>query len=399
MCMTTTKKLDTLQLLSGLVTSKSSGCLELSNKDICWKIYLEQGNLKYIYCSVELLEQLEYYLHYLGLKEAASALKHLPVPKSERQSTAAKQENNLHLYSQAIFWLLAKKYLNSSQVAKLIQQIAKDALQYCVWLDCGTFQWRKGNFLPSWIEARSRNLPPLNLSECLNLEQARLKQWNICSNKLLSVYQRPYLVSDWEKKTLPLFGSLDFQAIKQLSKFMVGRISIRQLALLLKKDELNVAQILSPYIDEQIIYLRNSEPAFRQFPTIPKSEGNNQQSSAISKILCIDDSLTILKEIKRFLAQEMFEVTTIEDPTQAVSKVFNIKPDLILLDINMPEVNGYELCKLLKKSGRCEQTPIVMVTVNSGIIDKARAKMVGASDYFTKPFTQGELINLVKKHL
>ncbi len=400
--MATNKQFNPQELLSQLLNSKSSGCLELNNRNIYWKIYLQKGNLKYIDCSVQLLEQLEYHLHYLGFEKSVVALKQWSASDLSLSSSLEDRKAASDIYSQAISWLIIEKHLTLSQATKLIQRITKEALQHCIWIDKCISNWHKGYFIPQWIEATVGNFPLLNLSDCLSLEQSRLKQWQSCSEKLLSVHQRPYFVSDWEKKELPLFGLLDSPALKQLSKIVNGRVSVLQLSLLLKKDELDVAQILSPYIDEKIIYLRNAKPAFHQLPTIPHLENSSHQSSSIAKIykiVCIDDSPTILKEIKRFLEGETFKVIIIDDPTQAGAKIFTINPDLILLDINMPRINGYELCKLLKKSGKCDRTPIIMVTGNNGLIDKARARIVGASDYLTKPFTKKELIEIVEKHL
>ena len=190
-------------------------------------------------------------------------------------------------------------------------------------------------------------------------------------------------------------------------------------SLLLKKDELYLAQVLSPYIEEKIIYLRNAQPPLDKLPSIPRPKKNVQSLPQITqsneskktvlsssealiktwKIVCIDDSPTILKEIKRFLNPEKFEVTAIEDPVQAVSIIFRIKPDLILLDITMPKINGYKLCSLLRGSEHCNHIPIIMVTGNNGILDKARATIAGATDYFTKPFTKEGLMQIVLKHL
>ncbi|VEP17338.1 Protein PatA (fragment) [Hyella patelloides LEGE 07179] len=92
-------------------------------------------------------------------------------------------------------------------------------------------------------------------------------------------------------------------------------------------------------------------------------------------------------------------MTAIDDPVQAVPTIFRIKPDLILLDITMPKINGYKLCGLLRDSKNCDRIPIIMVTGNTGFIDKARAKIAGATDYFTKPFTQQGLMQIVEKYL
>ncbi len=92
-------------------------------------------------------------------------------------------------------------------------------------------------------------------------------------------------------------------------------------------------------------------------------------------------------------------MTALEDPVQASSVIFRLEPDLILLDITMPRINGYKLCSLLRGSQAFHKTPIIMVTGNTGLIDKAKARIAGATDYFTKPFTQDGLRGIIQKHL
>ena len=417
--MTTTTKLNPRDLLSQLAQSKISGCLELERGLISWKIYLEQGNLKYVCCSAQLLDQLKNYLHYLGWKQAVVALKQLPPSYTKIQSDVQDKLAHQNLYSNVISWLLTEKHLDRSQGLKLIEHITKDALQSCLWLNRGTSSWHDGDSLPLWIQEQFTQSFSLSISECLNAEQTRLKQWQNCSAELLSVHQRPYFAAGWEQKPLPVSGSLNHQSLKELTQVIHGRTSIRQLSLLLQKDELHVAQILSPYIEDKIIYLRNAQPPLDQLPSIPrpdkivqqspsgasstnsKNQNTNPENAAIKtkKIVCIDDSPTILNEIKRFLDRERFEVTAIDNPMQAAPIIFRIKPDLILLDITMPKINGYKLCGLLRSSAHCNHTPIIMVTGNTGLIDKARAKLAGATDYFTKPFTQKGLMEIIEKHL
>lgn len=117
------------------------------------------------------------------------------------------------------------------------------------------------------------------------------------------------------------------------------------------------------------------------------------------KIVCVDDSPTILKEISRFLDDESFSVFTIKDSIKALMQIVRLKPDLVLLDVNMAGIDGYELCRLLRNHSLFKNTPIVMVTGNTGIIDRVKAKFVGASGYLTKPFTQSDLLKMVFKHL
>ncbi len=412
--METALKLDVKKLLEQLAQSQSSGCLELNEEFVSWKIYLQQGNLKYVYCSIENLDQLKFYLHYLQLKQAVAALERLPDSLVNRQSSVEDELDGQNLYGNVIPWLLSAKQLDLSQGIKLLQQITKDALSFCLWLERGTSSWHGGNSLPAWIPLQLQNAISLNVPEFLLLEQTRLKQWQQCSSELLSVYQRPYFAPSWENKSLPTSGSLNLKTLQELSQVLRGRTSIRQLSVLLRKDELNVGKILSPYIDAKIIYLHHAQTPLEKLPSIPrldnnaqdllsgnyKSENNLQKIELKTwKIVCIDDSPTILSEIKRFLNQEKFEITAIDDPVQAVSQIFTINPDLILLDITMPRINGYKLCGLLRSSGKCDRIPIIMVTGNTGLIDKARAKIAGATDYFTKPFTKEGLTQIIEKHL
>lgn len=117
------------------------------------------------------------------------------------------------------------------------------------------------------------------------------------------------------------------------------------------------------------------------------------------KIVSVDDSPTVLREISRFLEQENFAVVAINDPVKAVMSIIRNKPDLILLDLNMDGIDGYELCRIIRNNSMFKKTPIIMVTGNKGLIDKVKARFVGASGYLTKPFTRAELLKMVFMHL
>jgi twitching motility two-component system response regulator PilG len=99
------------------------------------------------------------------------------------------------------------------------------------------------------------------------------------------------------------------------------------------------------------------------------------------------------------LDENTFSVVTINDPVKALMQILRSKPDLILLDVEMPSLDGYELCSLLRKHSAFKHTPIIMVTGRTGFIDRAKAKMVRSSGYLTKPFTQSELLKMVFKYL
>lgn len=116
-------------------------------------------------------------------------------------------------------------------------------------------------------------------------------------------------------------------------------------------------------------------------------------------IMCIDDSPSILNAMKTFLDESFFNVVEVNDSLKALMQAIRVKPDLILLDIGMPNLNGYEFCSLLRKHSYFKNTPVIMVTARTSLVDKAKAKMVGASGYLTKPFTQIELVKVIFQNI
>ncbi|NJK50261.1 response regulator [Candidatus Gracilibacteria bacterium] len=117
------------------------------------------------------------------------------------------------------------------------------------------------------------------------------------------------------------------------------------------------------------------------------------------KLLCIDDSPLILQEIERFLEKLNYSVFLIKNPIQATRELIRIVPDLILMDVNMPGIDGYKLCRLIRNHSVLKTKPVVMMTGNTGFLDRAKARMVGATDYLTKPFSCAEFLEVVQKYL
>jgi two-component system, chemotaxis family, response regulator PixG len=396
-----TSKFDPTALLLTSVQLKHTGCLELSRSSVSWRIYLHQGQLNYVDCSVESLAQLKYYLMRQGCKNAAMALNETRYPVEK--NIGAEQS----LYEQAILWLVAQNYIDNAQCVKLIGEITQDVLESCLWLTEGISHWHEAKLLPDWIENLDGDILSFDVVSLVNLLEQKLQKWQNCAPQLVSPHQRPYFLNHRDISHDSSVGVLSEKALTELAQVMRTGLSFRQLSHFIKQDELQVAQVLSPYIQKGIIHLRNPQSPLDLLPDLPKNSRDNVRKKSdrvnnvdkVYKIVCVDDSRIILQEIKRFLTEDRFEITAIDDPIQASSAIFRLEPDLILLDITMPKINGYTLCGLLRNSAACKTTPIIMVTGNTGLIDKARAKLAGANDYLTKPFTRAGLMAVVDKYL
>ncbi len=122
----------------------------------------------------------------------------------------------------------------------------------------------------------------------------------------------------------------------------------------------------------------------------------NNLISADSIIACIDDSQTIQYSVNMILSPLGYQVLNIIKPTSQWKILLVRKPKLIFLDVNMPDINGFQLCEHLKKFDQTKDIPIVMLTGNTSPLDRVRAKFKGADQYITKPFTPQQLIDAVQ---
>jgi CheY-like chemotaxis protein len=115
------------------------------------------------------------------------------------------------------------------------------------------------------------------------------------------------------------------------------------------------------------------------------------------KILLADDSVTIQKVVSITLAHEDFDLTIVDNGSKAVSKAKELKPDVILLDVVMPDKDGYQVCQEIKGNADLRNIPIILLTGTFEPFDADRAAEVGADDFIKKPFESHTLINKVKE--
>jgi two-component system phosphate regulon response regulator PhoB len=117
------------------------------------------------------------------------------------------------------------------------------------------------------------------------------------------------------------------------------------------------------------------------------------------KILIVDDEPEAVELVEFNLKQSGFDVLTAADGAEALKKAHSALPSLVVLDLMLPEVDGLEVCKMLRRDPATAGIPIVMVTAKAAEIDRILGLELGADDYMTKPFSPRELVLRVKKIL
>ena len=157
----------------------------------------------------------------------------------------------------------------------------------------------------------------------------------------------------------------------------------------------------------QRTHLEREPDGSRMIPSFREDKGNvdtNPLSGAATKklVLVIDDSATVRKIVETCVSREGFDVESFQDGVEAIRWLVLPQariPDLVILDIGLPKMDGYEVARRLKTKPQFSNTVIVMLSRRDGVIDKLKGRLAGAKDYLTKPFKTQELISVIESHL
>ena len=344
-----------------------------------WFVFFLNGQIVYAADRATSLSRLS---DYLRRYKAEATLRHLVVPSIAM--TNAPEYGYL--------WALLENHtLTPAQGRSIIQSMVHETLFDLLSLHQGSFIFELG-------PALSPQLTTLEITPLLAKIMTQVQEWKQFHPHIQSPDQCPAIAD-----LVTLQATLSKRTLATLDRYVDGNTSIRQIARYLNRDSLTVARAIYPYVQKGMIHLVSN--------TTQRSEADSGLKLGRAKefgrfaepkplrVVCIDDGVSVRQTVEQILQQHGYEATAIENPLKALSLVFQLKPDLILCDIAMPELDGYEICAMLRTSTAFRQLPIVMLTGKDGFIDRVKAKMVGATDYLTKPFGESELLMLVEKYI
>jgi two-component system alkaline phosphatase synthesis response regulator PhoP len=117
------------------------------------------------------------------------------------------------------------------------------------------------------------------------------------------------------------------------------------------------------------------------------------------KILIADDNENIREALTYLLEDEGYRLTLAKDGAETLKKVREIRPDILFLDIMMPEINGYDVCRAIKSDPALKDVYVIMLTAKGQVAEQERGKEVGADEYIVKPFSPMEILTKIKNIL
>lgn len=123
------------------------------------------------------------------------------------------------------------------------------------------------------------------------------------------------------------------------------------------------------------------------------------EEDVMKKILIVNDHPEVVELVRFSLEGEDYQIVAASDGEEALKKAREENPDLVLLDVIMPKMNGFEVCRNLKQDPQTKEIPVVMLTAMGRQVDKEKGKQVGARDYITKPFTPSALLTKIEEIL
>ncbi|WP_242038095.1 response regulator [Tolypothrix sp. FACHB-123] len=180
-----------------------------------------------------------------------------------------------------------------------------------------------------------------------------------------------------------------------LSQLLQQQQTLREMALETKQDLMTLTRSLLPYIQLGLVELKT----IADLPA-PMFSSSTSLETKEPIIACLDDNPWVSQEMEKILTAANYRFVGLNDPLRAIGVLLALKPDLIFLDLMMPNTNGYEICSKLRKLSCFRHTPIIILTGNDGVIDRVRAKMVGSSDFLSKETVNTQqVIGVINKHL
>lgn len=403
---------DTLMhVLEQLTHFQENSCLQIVHDSVTFFIHFDDGQLIYATSSIAPFERLERHLRRLSKQNLNLDNSIIKQPRTHF-SNSLQASTQIPSDYQSILWLFTQSHLSETEAITLLRRITREVFESTLCLFNRTCQYQFVTRLE-----QIKVLYRFDLASFSRQCQKRLKAWNVYEDKIWSTYQRPYLVTE---KTTSI-ANLTAQQNQAFSQLLTG-ISFRQISTILDLDELFIVKLLYPLIQDRSIVLQDPKPPFDQLPKLPRTKDNTstgdsawhddtgfntkahssqtvQTLKKTWKAFYVDDDSSTHQDFVEYLDPNIFLTLTVDDSLSALAEIIEFDPDIIFLDAEMPDLDGYELCELIRYNQNFKSIPIILVETRAKEIDLIKFKSSGATDKLTKPFSRIQLLGIAQEHL
>ena len=249
----------------------------------------------------------------------------------------------------------------------------------------GQAKWDDSNDFDLCFGEDRHGLNWTKLKQDLNHRQ---QKWASLAPTIPSMDAVPYINKN------SLSKESDPRVRKHLKTYVDGRRTLVDIATAMGKDPLKVANSYLNWVKSGVVNFDDSPEFNNQAGTI----ASETSVANLPTVLSLDDSQIVQISIKRALSGH-FNVMLVSNAAEALMSLNRNSIDLLLLDLTMPDVDGLEFCRMIRKIPKLRDLPIVMVTARDGLVDKIKGQIAGTNRYITKPFEAEELLAVVNKYI
>lgn len=352
-----------VQLLAQLEQDRFTGKVIIQNPDdefVTWQIYLGNGKINYANSSIGLMERCRYLLNKNSLAQ------HIILPIS--------LTHEYHYFYQ----LWKGKTLSFEESRAILECLTREALTQILSLPISKCGLSSNNDLP---------MPLLNLG----LEQVhaslrhKIRCWQSLKPQINSPFQRP-LVNHWStvESILKQGNEYGDYWLTQLNHALSNLNCLYEIAHRTQSSALELSMLFGRLLEAG------------QITMLPYQEIISQEERF--HIVYIDDNPAAQHIVTYSLEKQDFRVASITDPCQALAALQSRKVDLIIIDVDMAAINGFQLLQLCRQTPQLENLPIILIIEKNNIIHEIKAKLSGASGFIHKPFLPQELTANIAKY-
>ncbi|TFI54379.1 response regulator [Mastigocladus laminosus UU774] len=384
--------------LDNLSKNGSNGILILYNHTVVWNLYFNGGKLVYATGGMH------------PVRRWNRAIKqHCPNWQWSVESPVSSENQywECHLLAQGI----SQRQLSPIQTKLVIRSIVQECF-----FEISNYRDLKNNWTPTQKDIfQLPQLIALSSWEILSVFTKATntqQKWQTAGLDHLSPSLAPVLMSTVDSQVIPISEQKYFN-----SDFTLWDIALEQ-----EKSVTEVALSLIPWVDKGILELQKIPdlplPTIKKIVAATHPELENKSITSVQEsvhkpiqesidkstqkqplIACIDDSPVLAYALRKILIPAGYQMLSIPEPMRGFSQLIEHKPDLILLDLLLPNADGYSICKFLRDTPTFRNTPIIFLTERNTPIDRAHAMLVGATEFLGKPPQPEELLQMVHKYL
>jgi two-component system, chemotaxis family, response regulator PixG len=300
----------------------------------------------------------------------------------ELVNTGAEDFGDCWQYQLLCLWV-EKQKITTEQAAKVVWSTMVEVLFDITQANQITYELRPNNTL-------SKRLVLIDAAQAVGEADRLWQAWKTAKVADSSPNKAPAINQAGE-----LQQRISTSVYQMLSQLFEQQQTLREMALEMKQDLLTVTRSLLPYIQSGLVELKT----IADLPA-PIFSSQTQPEAQKPLIACLDDNPWVSQEMEKILTAANYRFVGLNDPLRAIGVLLALKPDLVFLDLMMPNTNGYEICGKLRKLSCFRHTPIIILTGNDGVVDRVRAKMVGSSDFLSKETVNTkQVLGVINKHL